>query len=146
MSSIGVEIITRVLTDINKGPFRAEFQTLVTTSILSKQRMKTSVHEGRAQLQKHHYPENYLTEEDWSNIQSDNLTFSSKASASIRRRLLIGLNTPIETTHSHIVALMYCANKAQCAVNVNPVTALDTVRDVKVLFKSWNSRGGLFHV
>ena len=40
MSSIGVEIITRVLTDINKGPFRAEFQTLVTTSILSKQRMK----------------------------------------------------------------------------------------------------------
>ena len=144
MSSIGIEIITRVLTDINKGPFRAEFQTLVTTSILSKQRMKTSVHEGRAQLQTHHYPENYLTEEDWSNIQSDNLTFSSKASVIIRRLRLFGLNTPSETTYVHIVALMYCANKAHYAVNVNPVTALATVRDVKVLFKSWNSRVGSF--
>ena len=56
MSSIGIEIITRVLTDINKGPFRAEFQTLVTTSILSNQRMKTSVHEGRTKLQKTSLP------------------------------------------------------------------------------------------
>ena len=89
-------------------------------------------------------PGNYLTEEDWFNIQSDNMTFSSKASVIIRRLRLIGLNTPSETTYVHIVALMYCANKAHYAVNVNPVTALATVRDVKVLFKSWKSVLGSF--
>ena len=98
----------------------------------------------REKMQKHHYPENYLTEEDWSAIQSDNMTFSSKASVIIRRLRLIGLNTPSEKTYVHIVALMYCANKAHYGVNVNPVSAFATVRGVKVLFKSWNCRVGSF--
>ena len=131
----------------------------MTTSILSKQRKSGggggggdggpgggggASHQKREKMQQHLYPEHYLTEEDWSNIQSDNLTVSSKASVIIRRLRLIGLNTPSETTYVHIVALMYCANTAHYVVNANPVTALATVRDVKVLFKSWNPRVGSF--
>lgn len=127
-----------VISQVTKGPFTEEAKNSIIAAVLAKHN-EAPDQKPKVASQKHYYIHNYLTLDDWKKLQNPTLDFNSKAHVLVHRTRLLGLNHPNEVTYVRMAAILFVASQ-MAGDAVSPAKALATVRDLKVIFRSWKQR------
>lgn len=90
-------------------------------------------------MQRHAHVQNYLTEQDWNTLKSEEFDVGTKLTVLAKRTVAFGLLHPNESTIVHMVAVAL-ASVQSCSFSANQ--ALFIIRDFKYLHRKERQRSG----
>ena len=147
MTCIPVSQATKFLKDLADGPLPDDNKKTLVVAInsvatTSGEASPPSGSGKRASLQRHMYMHNYLTAQDWDNLQCMHVDFNTKARVIVSRMSALGIKNPSETTMVSVTALMYLAAHTgpPATLQVNAMHAHSTLCDLKCMLKLWKGR------